>query len=168
VHSPWVTGAMPSHLPGFSTPQPAVPLTYAGIPSVSLSPTPDVPLWQRTGAPQVTEQQVMNVFQSQQLTSSTRTQVTSLFTPHLSRHYLPISSAPSVSARPAVRVSMETQPVGTTSLDRVREASRMVSQVRQTRREEQAAAAAASSPAVDSAPQNSACLSSAWINCALR
>ena len=119
VNPPWAANGVRPGLPGFNTPQPTVPLSYVGIPTVSFGITPEVPLWRRTGGPQVTDQQVQHVLQSQQLTSGARAPVVNRFTPHLSRHRLPISTAFSNSAQPAARLTMETEPAGTTSLDLV-------------------------------------------------
>ena len=93
----------PRTLPGFTTPITAQPMQYVGA-------HPQVPLEQRTGRPEISEQQVMNLLTSQSLTAANRTRAAPEFRPHLLRHNLPLSSAFSTSARPTGQITTPSQP----------------------------------------------------------
>ncbi len=122
------TAAQPTGLPGFTTPIEVRPLTYAG------ATDPTVPLERRTGVPNLTEQQVINVLQSQRLATSTRpAAVREAFHPHLLRHCLPLSTASASSARVRQGLTLTPPSIAQSSLDRVTESIRLVGRVREVR-----------------------------------
>ena len=95
VQTPPAQPAQPAPQPpqGFTTPIPTdPPQAYVGV-------VPQIPLEQRTGIPSITEQQIINLLTSQQLTSTSRTREANPLRPHMMRQQLPISTAYSNSAQ---------------------------------------------------------------------
>ena len=104
--------AVPTQLPGYTTPQAAMPMSYLGVPA-------STPYYQRTGPAQLSEHQLSNLLFSQRVTSSARPTPPPLSRPHLIRHNLPMSTASSASSRVTGEVTRATIQQYRAPLDRV-------------------------------------------------
>ena len=95
-----------------------------------------IALYQRTGTPTVTEQQILNILQGNVLTQATRSEPDTVTMPRMMEHPLPLSSGPSRSALQTSTFTRTNVASTPSSIGRVVESIDLVQQLIRTRREE--------------------------------
>ncbi len=96
------------------------------------------PLAEREGPPAISEQQVMQILTSQQLSSLRRPREEERFHPYLMRHSLPLSAASAASAQPVSGLTMPISAAPSSSFEQIGTTIAIARQQRQQRRDERA------------------------------